>query len=181
MNEGLIPGRYAKALLEHAQESDSQARIYGLMQTLARSFALEPSLRKVLANPFVDNADKMKLLTTAAGADKADTVFDRFLKLLADNNRIALTHEVALAYMALYRKVNNIYLVNVTSAAPLQPAEEDRLKALIRRHLGDAKMEYSSSVDPELIGGFVVKINNEKLDASVANDLKQLRQKLLSK
>lgn len=180
MNEGLIPGRYAKALLEYASESDKQARIYELMHQLAQSFADEPSLRKVLANPFVDSADKVKLLTTAAGPKADDEVYSRFLNLLVDNNRIALMHEIALAYMDLYRKVNNIYRVSVVSASPLLPAEEDRLKSIIERHLNGASMEYTSEVDPDLIGGFIVKINNEKLDASVANELKQLRLKLLS-
>lgn len=181
MNEGLIPGRYAKALLEFASESDSASHIYDVMHTLSESLASEPELRKVLANPFVDNVDKVSLLRTAAGMTGSDPVFDRFLKLLVDNNRIALTQQVALAYMELYRKVNHIYLVRVTSASKLLPAEEDRLKSIIERHLDGAAMEYSATVDPELIGGFVVKINNEKLDASVANELKQLRLKLLSK
>ena len=59
-------------------------------------------------------------------------------------------------------------------------AEEDRLKALIERHLNGGTMEYHHRVDPDLIGGFTVTINNEKLDASVADELKQLRIKLLS-
>ncbi|MCM1519872.1 MAG: F0F1 ATP synthase subunit delta [Lachnoclostridium sp.] len=180
MNDGLIPGRYAKALLEFAAESDDNARIYSMMHTLDNSMAAQPALRKVLANPFVQNDDKIHLLATAAGAKADDPVFNRFVNLLVKNNRIDLMREIAIAYMQLYRKVNNIYLVHVTSAAPLSPADENRLKTLIESHLKGAKMEYSSDVDPELIGGFVVTINNEKLDASVADELRQLRQKLLS-
>ena len=63
----------------------------------------------------------------------------------------------------------------------MAPADEDRLRKLIQRHLGSAQMEYRHLIDPDLIGGFVVSIDNEKLDASVANELKQLRLKLLSK
>ncbi len=180
MNQGLIPSRYAKALFEFASEKGADTRIYELMHTLESSFASETSMQQVVANPFIPAADKEKLLASAAGADKKDEVFERFMRLLADNNRLDAARDIALAYMKLYRSEHRIYLVTVTSAAPMGAAEEDRLKSLIERHLGGATMEYHHRVDPDLIGGFTVTINNEKLDASVADELKQLRLKLLS-
>lgn len=180
MNEGLIPSRYAKALYEYASENHVDERVYDMMHTLESSFASEPQLQQVMANPFVGSSDKVKLLLTASGATDDDKVFARFLQLLVDNNRMASVRDVALAYMKIYRDAHHIYLVTVTSAAPFATAEEDRLKKLIERHLDGGTMEYSHSVDPDLIGGFTVRINNEKLDASIANELKQLRLKLLS-
>lgn len=180
MNQGLIPNRYAKALYEYAAENDSDKRVFDLMQKLADTFAAEPELAKAIANPFVSKQDKIQLLTTASGAAADDKVMERFMKLLADNNRLDAARDIALAYLKMYRMKHNIRLVTVTSAVPMAPAEEDRLKKLIQRHLGQAKMEYNHQVDPDLIGGFVVSIDNEKLDASVENELKQLRLKLLS-
>ncbi len=185
MNEGLIPGRYAKALLQSAAESQAEKRIFDLMRQLSDSFVDQPGLVKVLDNPFVDSTDKVKLIETAAGISEADAdaypLFTRFLGILVSNNRISLTREIALAYLELYRKAHDIYKVSVISAAPMAPADENRLKSLIERHLNGAQMEYSMTVDPDLIGGFVVKINNEVLDASVSNELKHLRLNLLSK
>ena len=180
MNQGLIPSRYAKALFEFASEKKADRRIYDLMHALESSFASEPSLQQAVANPFIPAADKMKLLTTAAGASGNDEVYARFLQLLADNNRLDAARDIALAYMKLYRSQHHIYLVTVTSAAPMAQAEEERLRKLILRHLDGGTMEYHHRVDPSLIGGFTVTINNEKLDASVADELKQLRLKLLS-
>lgn len=181
MNDGLIPRRYAKALLKYAQEKGADKRMYALMQTLAGSFGSEPELCKAIANPFVDAASKTKLLTTASGATAKDTVFADFIKLLLDNNRIDIIRMAALAYVELYRKANNIFLVEITSAAPLGDSEMKRLKDIIESHVGDAAVEYHTAVDPDLIGGFVVKIDSERLDASVKNELKQLRLNLLSK
>lgn len=181
MNEGLIPSRYAKALFEFACENHDDKRIYDMMHTLEGSFAVEPSMQQVMANPFVADADKVNLLTLSAGTGADDKVYTRFLQLLVDNNRLAAMRDIALAYMKIYRREHKIFLVNVISAAPFAQAEEDRLKKLIERHLNGGTMEYNHSVDPDLIGGFVVNINNEKLDASIANELKQLRLKLLSK
>lgn len=180
MNQGLIPSRYAKALYEFAAEQQADTRMYQVMQRLAASFAEQPALAGILANPFVKAADKVKLIDTAAGADASDQVFDRFTALLAQNNRLDLARDIALAYAKLYRREHHIRLVTVTSAAPLAQAEEDRLKSLVQRHLGSDTMEYTSAVNPDLIGGFTVSVDNEKLDASIANELKQLRLKLLS-
>lgn len=180
MNQGLIPARYAKALYEYAAATGDDSKLFALMQTLSRTFASEPGLAKVMANPFVPSAEKVKLVTTAAGPDAAGCLpFSRFMKLLVDNGRLDAVRDMALAYITLYRRAHNIRLVTVTSAAPLGVAEADRLRTLVQKHLGDATMEYHTAVDPDLIGGFTVSIDNEKLDASVAGELRQLRRSLI--
>lgn len=180
MDQGLIPRRYAKALYKFALEKGCDKRMYELTGALADAFAASPELREAVANPFVSAADKTKLLSTAAGAGKDDNVFADFVKLLVGNNRIEFVREIAIAYRDIYREHNNICRVTVTSAQPLAEPEEKRLKDLIEKHLGGARMEYTSKIDPALIGGFTVSVNNDKLDASVANELKQLRLKLIT-
>lgn len=181
MNQGLIPRRYAKALYKFALEHGNDTVIYGLVNRLVESFVANPDLQAVMSNPFVGDDDKCKLLMTASGAKESDKDFADFLKLLVDNNRIDMIQSIALAYRDLYRREHHIYEVNVTSAAPLDPDVESRLKEMIAARLNGGSMEYSSSVNPDLIGGFVVRINNERLDASVENELRQMRIKLLSK
>lgn len=182
MNQGLIPSRYAKALYEFAAEKGDDTKIFELMEKLAASFKSEPGLQKITDNPFVPASDKIRLLKTAAGPDaQGSETYARFLDLLVDNGRIDGVRDIALAYLKLYRMRHNIRLVTVCSAAPLDPAEEKRLKTLIESHLGGAVMDYRTEVDPELIGGFTISIDNEKLDASVEGELKQLRLSLLSK
>ena len=118
-------------------------------------------------------------MATAAGADKSDTTFRDFLKLLKNNNRLDMARAIALAYGDDYREANGIYRVEVTAAAPLDKEEEARLKSLIAAHLNGGTMEYTFKVNPDLIGGFTVTIGSEKLDTSVRNQLKQLQLKLL--
>ncbi len=179
MNEGLIPRRYAKALLKLASEHGTAQRVYGLMSALADAFEAESMLRTMTANPFVPVVDKEKILVSTAGASASDTIFSDFIRLLDKNRRMAMMRECALAYIELYRKTNKIFRVEISSASELDPSQQSRLLDLIGKHLGEGKPEYVFHVDPSLIGGFVVKIENERLDASVANELAQLRQKLL--
>lgn len=183
MDQGLLPRRYAKALYQVAGERDCTKPLYELMQALERAFASEPKLASTLANPFVEVKVKKALVATAAGVDAesaASQLFADFISLLARNKRLDLTRQIALAYVAAYRAANGIYSVAVTSAVPLAPAEQQRIHSLIQKHLPQgATAEYTPAVDPDLIGGFTVAIDNELLDASVANEFKQLRLKLL--
>ena len=179
MNEGLIPRRYAKALLKFAVEKGADARMYDLARNLRASFEANPEIDATLANPFLPADSKINLLTVAAGAKADDSVYADFLKLLKNNDRLPIARAIALAYIDDYRKSNDIYPVEVAAAAAMAPAEEERLKKIILSHLNGGKMEYTFKIDPQLIGGFTVNIGSQKLDASVKNELKQLHLKLL--
>lgn len=179
MNEGLIPRRYAKALLKYAIEKQADRQMYGLMNRLLESFIQFPELESTIANPFIDADKKIRLLTISAGATPADDVFTDFLKLLRNNNRLSMARAIAIAYADDYRRFNNIYKVEVTSAAPMPVESESRLKKLILSHLRGGSMEYVAKVDPSLIGGFTVTVGSERLDASIKNELSQIHHKLL--
>lgn len=181
MNQGLIPHRYAKALFKFATERGSAQRMYQLMQSLSKAFVSQPELERAVTNPFVNDDDKMSLLVTASEANDNDNGFVDFVKLLIVNKRIDMIRLMAIAYEDIYRRANNIYRVNVISASQMNSKDEQRLKQLVQDHLKGAMMEYTTSIDPDIIGGFVVNIDSERLDASIKNELKQLRQKLLSK
>lgn len=178
MDQGLIPKRYAKAIYEVALAGGAQKELYGEMRRISAAFAAEPSLNTTLNNPFVSVADKVSLIKAAAG-DENGAGLDRILDLLRQNGRLGIMRDIAVAYESIYRKENKIFRVVVTAAAPMDRAEEQRLKDLIASHLDGGAMEYTFRVDPDLIGGFTVSIENERLDASVKNELKQLRLKLL--
>lgn len=181
MNQGLVPKRYAKALYEVAQEKGEANTLYEKLRQLSETFAQEPALATTMANPFVSNADKAHLIYTACGTDsEGDELLTNFIKLLEQNHRMGMVRDIAVAYQDIYRKTKHIYRVEVTAAAPMDKESEDRLKRLISGQLSGGTMEYSFKVNPDLIGGFVVNIDNERLDASVKNELKQLRLKLLS-
>lgn len=183
MDQGLIPRRYAKALYEVGEDRNDSGRLYELMQTLAEAFTAQPGLSATIANPYVSDGDKKKLLMAAVyGADAAgtDKTYDDFVGLLLQNRRADMAYAIARAYVDLYRTKNAIYRVDISSAAPLTEATKKRLEDVIAAHVGNGTMEYNYSVDPALIGGFTITVNSERLDASVANELKQLRLKLVN-
>lgn len=178
MDQGLLPRRYAKALYDVAVERGDAANLYNSMQSLAKAFADIPAMAATVANPFVSDADKTELLTAAAGA-AGDATFGDFLRLLQAKRRMPITRAAALAYMDIYRRENSIYRVDISSAAPMDSTDKERLQAMIQSHIGSGTMEYHYTVDPALIGGFTVTVNSERLDASVSNRLARLRRALI--
>lgn len=180
MNEGLIPRRYAKALYKVDEERKSAPRTYSMMQTLISSFDKNHALRDMVANPFVDPAEKVNILSTAAGAGQKDSTFADFLKLLVKNRRIDLVESIAHAYVDLYRHLLRIKRVEVVSAAPLPEDVLKRIKSVVADHLDGATMEFETRIDPDLIGGFIINIDSERLDASLRHSLKELQLSLLN-
>lgn len=180
MNDGLIPTRYAKALFKYATEKGCTQEVYGEAKRLSNSFAAVDNLQKTIDNPYLPVADKEKVLLTASGSEKGG-VLDRFMMMVIGNNREDYMRNIVLAYEKIYRQANDIAQVEITTAAELSDTELDKIKNLVQEHEKGKTLEFYHSVDPDIIGGFIVKIDSKLLDASIKNEFKKLRLKLLSK
>jgi len=179
MNGGLIPNRYAKALYKFALEHDKTRPVYDEMLLLAHSFETNPNINKVLANPFVSSDDKRNIISTAAG-NPDDNILDAFIRLILDNRREEFTYEMVLAYIKLYRDANDISSVKITTAIELPDSEIAKLRKLVETAFPGRKLEYTNSVNPDLIGGFVMDVDRVRMDASISSEIENLRQTLLS-
>ncbi|MCM1377425.1 MAG: F0F1 ATP synthase subunit delta [Clostridium sp.] len=179
MDNGLIPHRYAKALYKFALEHGNTEQVYKEMKSVIDAFLVNPSLQKVISNPFVSREDKAMLLKSAAG-QYVENDYLGFIKLILDMNREEFALRMAYAYRDIYRKVNKISQVKVTTAVEMQKPEMDRLFELVRKSFPDSTLETSSEVNPDIIGGFVIDVDDSRMDASISNEIEQLRLKLLS-
>ncbi|MDE6682255.1 MAG: F0F1 ATP synthase subunit delta, partial [Muribaculaceae bacterium] len=174
----LIPHRYAKALYKFALETKSAGRVYEEMKNVIASFQKNPGLAKVLSNPFVDTADKERLLLAAAGNDPGDD-YRRFVRLILEHKREEFAYLMAYAYRDLYRKANNISQVRISTAVKLGDDEMKKLHDVVEKAFSDTTFEYTEEVNPDLIGGFVIDVDSTRMDASLSNELEQLRQNLI--
>ena len=178
MDNCLIPHRYAKALYKYALEHGKSEELYNIVKAVADAFRNNPAMQKVLSNPFVKNADKEKLLLSAAGKG-ADEAYARFVKLILEHRREDLAYRMMLAYRDIYRSENKISQAQITTAAELPTEQMDKLRGLVASAFKGSTLEFSSQVNPDLIGGFVIDVDSVRMDASVSNELEQLRQTLL--
>ncbi|MDE6650595.1 MAG: F0F1 ATP synthase subunit delta [Muribaculaceae bacterium] len=178
MNEGLIPQRYAKALYKLAVERGNSDKVYLEMKTVADSFADNPGLQKILSNPYVKREDKAKLLISAAG-DSVEDDYRSFVELILNRKRADFAHLMALAYCDLYRKEHKIARVRIITATKLDDTMMQKLRDVVEKAYPGMTLEFTYEVNPDLIGGFVIDVDDQRLDASISNEIEQLRLKLL--
>ena len=178
MDNGLIPRRYAKALYKYALEKGETKRIYDLSKRVIDAFRENPDLQKVLSNPFINAEDKEKSLLLAAGGK--DEIFDQFVQLIITQKRVEFAYAMMLAYRDIYRKENHISQARITTAVKLDETRMNKLRQLVTDAFKESELEFSEAVDPSLIGGFVIDVDSVRMDASLSNELEQLRQTLLS-
>ena len=179
MDNGLIPRRYAKALYKFASEKGESHKIYELAKKVIAAFQADPRLQKVLGNPFVSDEDKENLLNSAAG-DLTDDIFRQFIKLILSQKRVEYAYTMMLAYCDIFRNENKIHQVKITTASKLDAERMKKLEWLVTDAFKDSILEFSEEVEPALIGGFVIDVDSVRMDASLSNELEQLRQTLLS-
>lgn len=178
MNEGLISRRYAKALLNFAEVRNNSERLYYEAKMLEQYFIEHPELRKTLLTPVLSAHDKELLLSSAID-DVPSEEFLRFVRLVIRNRRESYMRSIGLMYQKLYRLRHNITQLNIITAIPLNEQMVNKIKLLVEKN-AKSKVEFIYRVDPAIIGGFILQYNAMRMDASVNNELKSLRFKLLN-
>ena len=167
--------RYAKALLATAQEQQAVDQVADDMESVYTTLENSQELKAVLASPVISAELKGDTLKAIFG--KVSPVAKTFLALVAENNRANHLDGVALKYKQLYQELQGKQEAEVTTAVPLTPALEkvvmDKIKTLT-----DKKVELVSTVDKDIIGGFILRLGDQQFDASVANQLQSLEHKL---
>lgn len=179
MNSGLIPARYAKALLEFATVNKEQDKVYNEAKAITNSYSQLSELRVVLDNPVLANAEKRKIIQMAAGG-KISSSLERFMDLILENNREKYLHEVALKVIDLYRKQKDIHYGKLTTASEVDAAIEKRLMTLVAETTGGT-IEMEKVIDPEILGGFLFEVDFVRWDASVSGQLRRIRKEYIEK
>jgi F-type H+-transporting ATPase subunit delta len=169
MDTGVISVRYAKALLESAVQQKVDEAVYGEMQSLAVSFLEVPQLRYTIDNPTLDNEKKLALITTACGGS-VTPLTDRFLHIVFQQQREKFLQFMATSYITLYRRHKNIIRGTLTTAVPVSPETEAKMKAMVQART-NGNVEFNTAVDPNIIGGFILEYDTYRMDASVKTKL----------
>ena len=177
MDIGTISSRYAKALFSLAKEKGLETRVYDDMKMLADSFSLEPELRVAVSNPIIPKEEKVKLLIAACGIEVSD-LYVRFIRLVLQHKRENELLFMAHIYIHFYRRDKHITRVQFSTATPVSDEVKEHLQKKLKEETGST-IEFTGLIQPELIGGFRLRIGNYRIDASYATQLRDIRSRLL--
>src|SRR5919205_3771786 len=163
---------YARSLFEVAREQGKLDELREQLGQFADALADDRDLQVFFFSPYFSAEEKRDGLGRAVTG--ADPAFVNFLRLLIENHRMPLIFRIRRAYDALWEEENRLLPVSVTSAVELDEATVQQIGDRIAEQTG-RKVELSAKVEPEILGGIVVRVGNSVLDASVRNRLEQLR------
>jgi F-type H+-transporting ATPase subunit delta len=170
-----IAAVYARSLFEVAKDSDKLDDIRAQLGEFADALADSHELQVFFFSPYFSTQEKEEGLDKAL--DGADPVFENFLKLLIENHRMPVLFRVRRAYEGLWREENKLLPVQITSAVELDKSTVKELGDRIAEQTG-RKIDLAAEVEPDILGGIVVRVGNAVLDASVRNRLEQLRKQV---
>lgn len=177
MTVGMISRRYAKALFEYAREKKVEKEVDEEMKKLANQFASEPRLRAAMNNPIVTTKDKLNLLRSSIGG-KCSPAFERFIQLVLKHKREGFLQWMALSYDELYSIANHINQARLITAAPASKEAIDKLKTVLQK-IKPGTQVITTEVNPNIDGGFILFVDTYRLDASIASQLKRIKDQFI--
>ena len=181
MDQGIISMRYAKALMSFAQDKGTEDVVYEECGTLSSNFVSYPNLHVALENPILSSGEKYKLICAATVKDgDMDATFTDFVKLVLKNRREHLLQSMCLSFMDLYRQSKHIGVARLITAVPVSEKVANRIRNSASSML-HARMELHTEVNPSLEGGFIFDINDYRLAASIATQLRRVKQQFIDK
>ena len=177
MNTGHIATRYATALLEYAIEKEQVEEVYTRVKMLSAVFLEVPGLRNALQDLSVPKQEKRKIMHIACGESLPSTL-EEMMDLILQNEREEHLQSIAQRFIDIYRDRFRIQAGKLITAVPVEDNTRNKLVERIQQITGE-NFEIESVVDPDLIGGFVLKLDDYRWDASVTGELQRLKKSLV--
>jgi F-type H+-transporting ATPase subunit delta len=168
---------YARSLFEVAIEQDKLDVVREQLAEFTDALSESHELQMFFFSPYFSTDEKQDgLRRTVTDADES---FLNFLSLLLENHRMPVIFRVRREYDRLWRETNQLLAVQITSAVELDPSVAERVGDEIGRQTGRT-VELTSAVDPEILGGIVVRVGNSIIDASIRTRLDNLRKQVVN-
>jgi F-type H+-transporting ATPase subunit delta len=177
MSSGKIAVRYAKALFEAARETGKSEVVYLDVKLLFDTCSI-PEFSFMLDTPVAKPSQKISVFK-ALFDGKIDILTLDFLELLAKNKRELYLKNISRSYLALHQKYNNIKPVRLISATTFDSKQISELTLIVEKKL-KSTIELTQKVDPTIIGGFILQIENTQYDASITSKLSEIKRSLLN-
>jgi len=170
-----VAGRYASALFELADGSKSLDQVAQDLATFRKMVAESTDLSRLIASPVIPRALQGKALLAVLDAAEVSSLTRNFVGTVAANGRARDLPAMAAAFLAELAARRGETTATVTSAVPLSPAQLQQLSDALRSVLGSNKVSIDARVEPDILGGLVVKVGSRLFDSSVRSKLQRLQ------
>jgi F-type H+-transporting ATPase subunit delta len=172
-----IASPYAKALMSVANDQGAVEQVGAEVADLLEVLASSDELASFLANPLMSADTKKGVLRQVAEGKVSDFLLN-FLLLLVDRGRVAFLQPVLRQYQALLREQNQTVLAEVIAAVELSNEQKDAIRDRVKAMTSASNVDLSVQIDPSLLGGLVIKVGSQVVDASLRGQLRRIGMQL---
>jgi F-type H+-transporting ATPase subunit delta len=177
MNESKITVRYAKALFALAKENNSFDPMKTDMELLYQCIQELPELQFVIQSPVIRVSEKIRLFEEAFRGSFNATTF-LFIRLVLERRREEHLVDISRYFLTLLKSEQGIQSAELITATPLNDALRKSILNFITRKF-NTQVEMHESVEDKLIGGFILRVGDQQVDASIASKLVRIKKELI--
>ncbi len=170
-----VAGRYASALFDLADNAKSLDQVAQDLTSFRKMANESPDLSRLLASPVIGRDAQSRALLALLDAAGIKGLTRSFVGTVAANGRARELVAMASAFLAELARRRGESTASVTSAVPLSPQQLQQLSDSLRSVLGGAKVSIDARVEPEILGGLVVKVGSRLFDSSIRSKLQRLQ------
>lgn len=178
MNESLVTVRYAKALFQLAREEGKTEGVREDIRTVLSCIEDSKEFTGFLESPLIKSGKKQEVMD-AIFQGKVSELTHRFLELLIQNKRENLLHFICVYYLKLYKIDQGIQEGTLTTATELSKEGQQAIHNYIEKKF-KATIDIENKTDPSIIGGFVLRIEDKQINASLSAQLKKIKRELIN-
>ena len=172
MNESRAAIRYTKAALEYSLEIKATDSVESDMRYILETLDNTPELGELVGSPVLNSDQKKEVLIKVF--DQAEELTKNLISLLIEKKRIALLGEVASKFIFLNEQLKGEKVAEITTAIPLSQELEDEILSRVEKITGN-KVTVENKIDENILGGFILRIGDMQFNASIANQLNNLK------
>ena len=167
--------RYAKAMYDIASEENSINEVYKDMDLVKELYGDSLDFKNLLSNSQINYQDKKKAIL--ALIEESNYITEKLIDLLIHNKRVSIIGDIAISFIQLYNKHNDVKEATVITAAPIN--EDLKSMILSKINISDSKsISLNNIIDSSIIGGFIIRFDGKEYNASVKQNLNNLKKEL---
>lgn len=168
--------RYAKALLDYSIEKNETENVLEEITAFLKISGENIEFQRLFLSPIVKTNVKVNVLSQVFS--KVSHSFKRFIDVLASNKRLSLLEAVAKSFVFQYNEYKNLVVASVTTATPI--SEELKLQILekVKEMTGNNQISLENKINPNIIGGFILRVGDLQYNASVLNNFSIIKRNL---
>jgi F-type H+-transporting ATPase subunit delta len=176
MNESKISVRYAKALFQAADEAKVLIPVMKDMELIMNYYFL-PDFRAVIESPVVKTSDKKKVCEKLFSGNISPLSMT-FIELLLSNKRESHLPHIARNFKSLFRKNQGILSAEIIVSEPIDKEQSEKFRSLLKKTF-NSEIELEETLKPSILGGFILRVEDEQFDGSVSSGLAKIKKQLL--